>query len=59
MSVEGILYRLYKVFYQQEMDTPEAAQIEQNHQTLISRLGKQERKLILRIIDDTCLFQPL
>lgn len=50
--MEDNLYRLYNVFYQREMDTPEARRIGENHKTLIGSLGKQERKLILRIIDD-------
>lgn len=50
--MEKITYQLYQEFYQPAKNTPESRRIEQNHRTLIGRLGKAERNLVLRIIDD-------
>jgi hypothetical protein len=50
--MENILQAIYDHFYTFPRNTPEEKRIEANHQRLIRRLKKQERKLVLRIIDD-------
>jgi hypothetical protein len=50
--MNDILQAIYDHFYTFPRNTPEAKRIEANHQRLIKRLKKQDRKLVLRIIDD-------
>lgn len=50
--MENILQAIYDHFYTFPRNTSEEKRIEANHQRLIKRLRKQERKLVLRIIDD-------
>ena len=50
--MNDILQVLYDRFYTFPRNTPEEKRIEANHQRLIKRLRKQDRKLVLRIIDD-------
>jgi len=50
--MNDILQAIYDHFYTFPRNTPEEKRIEANHQTLIKRLKKQDRKLVLRIIDD-------
>lgn len=50
--MENILQALYHRFYFKPGDTPQAQHIEANHRALIAHLGKDDRKLVLRIIDD-------
>jgi len=50
--MNNILQEIYDHFYTFRRNTPETKRIEVNHQRLIKRLRKQDRKLVLRIIDD-------
>jgi len=50
--MENILQTIYDHFYTFPRNTPEEKRIEANHERLIKRLKKQDRKLVLRIIDD-------
>lgn len=50
--MENILQTIYDHFYIFPRNTPQEKRIEANHQRLIKRLRKQDRKLVLRIIDD-------
>lgn len=50
--MNDILQAIYDHFYSFPRNTPEEKRIEANHQRLIRRLRKQDRKLVLRIIDD-------
>jgi len=50
--MENILQAIYDHFYTFPRNTPEEKRIKANHQRLIRRLRKQDRKLVLRIIDD-------
>lgn len=50
--MNDILQAIYDHFYIFPRNTPQETRIEANHQRLIKRLRKQDRKLVLRIIDD-------
>lgn len=50
--MNDVLQAIYDHFYTFPRNVPEEKRIEANHQRLIRRLKKQERKLVLRIIDD-------
>lgn len=50
--MEKILESLYDQFYKKPELAALQASVEANHNLLRERLGKPERKLVLRIIDD-------
>lgn len=50
--MESILSMIYDQFYDKPKNTPPMRRIAANHRLLIQRLNKQNRKLVLRIIDD-------
>ena len=50
--MDNILKALYDHFYNQQENTPQEARIAANHQLLRRRLSSQNRKLVLRIMDD-------
>lgn len=50
--MDKILDALYDRFYEKPELTALQASVEANHDLLRERLGKSERKLVLRIIDD-------
>lgn len=50
--MDKILDALYDHFYEKPELTALQASVEANHDLLRERLGKSERKLVLRLIDD-------
>ena len=50
--MEKILESLYDQFYEKPKLAALQASVEANHNLLRQRLGKPERKLVLRLIDD-------
>lgn len=52
MRMKNALQELYDHFYTAPKITPQERRVRANHQRLIQRLKKPERKLVLRIIDD-------
>ena len=50
--MKSTLAELYWRFYEMPKDTTESERIASNHRLLMKRLNRQNRKLVLRIIDD-------
>lgn len=50
--MDKVLESLYEQFYEKPALTALRESVEANHNLLRERLGKPERKLVLRIIDD-------
>lgn len=50
--MKSVLCEIYDCFYKRPKGIPQEQRISSNHRLLIKRLSKQNRKLVLRIIDD-------
>jgi hypothetical protein len=50
--MNSVLAKLYRYFYRMNKDNKLTDRIKTNHQILIKRLNKQNRRIVLRIIDD-------